>query len=156
VEQRLLELAEIFAVGVYAYAVMSNHLHVVTYVNPGVACGWSAEDVAARWVRLFPIHTKGELDEEANRHRAEAMAGNAERIAVCRARLASLSWFMRCLSEPIARRANREDACSGRFWGRILLLQFRHSSHPCASRAAFAARRCWMSQPSSPAWPMSI
>jgi hypothetical protein len=101
---------------VYAYAVMSNHLHVVAYVNPGVAWSWSPEEVADRWVRLFPVHTNGEIDVEANRQRAQAMAGTPERIAICRARLASLSWFMRCLSEPIARRANREDACSGRFW----------------------------------------
>jgi hypothetical protein len=42
--------------------------------------------------------------------------GNAERLDTCRARLGSLAWFMRSLNEPIARRANREDACTGRFW----------------------------------------
>lgn len=116
VEARLLELADIFAVGVYAYAVMSNHLHVVIYLNPCVAWAWSPDEVAARWMRLFPVRENGKIDPEATRLRAQSMAADPQRIAVCRARLASLSWFMRCLSEPIARRANREDACTGRFW----------------------------------------
>jgi len=116
VEDRLLELAEIFAVGVYAYAVMSNHLHGVVYVDPSATLAWSPDEVAQRWVRLTPVRVGGEIDEAAGETRAAALAGNAERIAVLRERLGSLSWFMRFLNEPIARRANREDGCTGHFW----------------------------------------
>jgi REP element-mobilizing transposase RayT len=110
VEDRLHELADIFAVAVWGYAVMSNHLHVVVQTLPEAVASWSNDEITARWMRLF---SRQDLDPEM---RAEVLAGNPERIAELRTRLSDLSWFMRCLSEPIARKANREDACKGRFW----------------------------------------
>ena len=37
-------------------------------------------------------------------------------VNVWRSKLASISWFMRCLNQPIARQANLEDKCTGKFW----------------------------------------
>jgi len=101
VERRILALGKLFSVGIYAYAVMRNHLHVVVELIPQVAAAWSADEVAARWCRLYPRQNQ---DTNA---RHEVLAGNACRIKVLRGRLGDLSWFMRRLAEPIARRANR-------------------------------------------------
>jgi REP element-mobilizing transposase RayT len=116
VEQRVLELAEIFAVGVYAYSVMSNHVHVVLRIDPTTAATWTDEEVATRWVRLFPATVNGAPDEAGCRTKEQTLLGNADQLITCRQRLGSLAWFMKALNEPIARRANREDACTGRFW----------------------------------------
>ena len=67
---------------------MSNHLHVVVEVIPQVAAAWSADEVGARWCRLYPRQ-----NQDANA-RSEVLAGNACRIKVLRGRLGDLSWFM--------------------------------------------------------------
>lgn len=113
VEDRLHLVAACFAVAIHAYAVMSNHLHVVLQLDPSVAQTWSDEEVATRWVRLFPPRDD---TDEARSLKARALIANPNRLAIIRHRLGNLSWLMKCLVEPIARKANNEDSCKGRFW----------------------------------------
>ena len=112
-ESRLLELADSFAVAVHAYAVMSNHIHLVIETDPNAPKHWDDETVARRWLRLCAPHTGDAPSLDA---RLAALTACPQRLDVLRQRLGSLSWFMRFLKEPIARRANREDGCTGRFW----------------------------------------
>ena len=113
---RMKTLADTFAIDLCAYAVMSNHYHVVFKVAVDQSMQWSDQEVAKRWLRLFtgPMLVRswmlGNKLTLAERDRV------SEYIEVWRHRLADLSWFMRCLNESIARMANAEDRCSGRFW----------------------------------------
>jgi putative transposase len=107
IEDRLVELASIFAIEILAYAIMHNHYHVVLRVAVEKGASWSDEEVAKRWGQLFSLPEDGVQEQELCRWRS---------------RLTSISWFMRCINEPLARRANREDDCTGRFWeGRFKL-----------------------------------
>jgi hypothetical protein len=113
IEQRLRLLGDCFAIAIHAYAVMSNHLHVVVQVVPEVVEAWSDEEIVTRWLRVFPVSSD---DPGAIALRREQLLTDAVHLRAIRARLSNLSWFMRCLAEPVARRANREDGCKGRFW----------------------------------------
>jgi hypothetical protein len=42
----------VFAIDVAAYAVMSNHYHVVLHINKNEADSWSLDDVIERWHAL--------------------------------------------------------------------------------------------------------
>jgi len=105
---RLRELAAVFAVDVNAYDVLSNHFHVVLRIDRDRALAWSDDEVVRRWAVLFP--------ERVTEIASWTPEARSQKIARWRERLWSLSWFMRCLNENIARRANREDRCTGRFW----------------------------------------
>ncbi|MDO6677083.1 transposase [Pseudomonadota bacterium] len=116
VDSRILELATIFAIDICAYSVMSNHLHVVLKVDIDTAKNWSDFEVLTQWHKGFKgtlltnKFVKGEVLNEF-----ELQAVN-DCITQYRLRLTDISWFMRSLCEPIARMANKEDNCTGRFW----------------------------------------
>jgi REP element-mobilizing transposase RayT len=112
---RLAQLCSIFAIEVCAYAVMSNPYHLVLYVDAQRTRDWTKQEVIERWNRLFGVPTivarwKSGEAVESEREIAEAI------IEKWRNRLRDISWFMRCLNERLARLANAEDRCTGRFW----------------------------------------
>lgn len=109
---RIKHLAPSFAVDVYGYAIMSNHFHLVIYYDPQAARTWCDEEVVDRWMRAFP---RDETDEERLLRR-KVLLQDQEAIASMRARLGSISHFMKHLKQPIAWRANREDQCKGHFF----------------------------------------
>ncbi|AKS41000.1 hypothetical protein [Wenzhouxiangella marina] len=116
IEDRIRFLAESFAVSIYSYAVMSNHYQIVLSTDPREAQLWSDEQVAERWLRVFPGALSWTSDKRQRERIAYALTSDPKRLQEIRSRLGSLSWFMRALNEPIARMANKEDECSGRFW----------------------------------------
>ena len=114
---RLRFLAAIFAIDVCAYAILENHYHTILRTLPDVVATWSDNEVATRWLTLFP-RRRGMMDPSLPPAEKEirALADCPERIAKLRRRLCSLSWFMGRLNEFIARAANKEDRVKGRFW----------------------------------------
>ncbi|MGY3867865.1 transposase [Aeromonas bivalvium] len=116
VADKLGQLSQVFAIGICAYAVMSNHYHLVLKVQADIAHEWSEREVAERWARLFqwPLLVR-------RWHQGETLI-TPERdvvhqlIAQWRERLYSISWLVRLLNESLAREANQEDGCKGHFW----------------------------------------
>lgn len=109
-EQRILDVSRAFAVSLYSYAIMSNHYHIVIRSHPSAPDTWSDEEVAERWMNASFSNN----DERKARQKTELLE-SPERLKEIRTRLGSVSWYMRYINEPLARMANREDGCTGRF-----------------------------------------
>lgn len=116
IEARLELLAGNFAISVCGFAVMDNHLHCLTRLDPGVAERWTDEEVVRRWIAVYPPRTLDVDDAKVVRLWVVHECKDEEKVAKYRARLQDLGWFMKALKEPLARMANREDDCRGTFW----------------------------------------
>jgi hypothetical protein len=136
IEQRLALLARHCAVQVGAYAIMSNHLHLVLRPRPQAAERLSDGQVLHAW---WALRENEDLDADpvraadpAVRAVLDGRAKEAGFIERWRARLGSVSWFMKAVKEPLSRLANREDDCTGAFW------EGRFRSVPLLDTAAIA------------------
>jgi hypothetical protein len=116
IETRLKELAEIFSVAVGGFSVLDNHLHLLVRLDPEVARGWSDEDVVRRWGRLFAPRDKSRRPVAVSAAWVQERLQDAGWVAKTRDRLQSLSWFMKCLKEPLSRLANRQEKTRGAFF----------------------------------------
>lgn len=127
---RIKHLSHIFSIDICAYAVMSNHYHIVVHIDSSRPKKWSDREILIRWTKLFKgpsivqRYLRGQSLVQAEMTLLDRL------IKEYRQRLTDLSWFMRCLNEPIARDANFEDRCTGRFW------EGRFKSKPLLSTAA--------------------
>jgi len=124
IRRRMEALASVFGIDVLTYAIMSNHVHLILRNRPDAVAVWSDQEVAIRWLRVFPGRRLEEHLAEPTENDVNMLVNQPERLLVIRERLSDVSWFMRALSEPIARMANRQDECTGRFWeGRFKALR---------------------------------
>lgn len=120
-ENRIRILSSIFATDICAYAVMSNLLHIVVKLCPTSLNELTDEDIVERWTSLFAGPLLLQKWQKGEPLKAAELQVVKDCIAIYRKRLADIGWFMKCLNEPIARQANREDRCTGHYY----------KTHPC-------------------------
>jgi REP element-mobilizing transposase RayT len=134
VKDRLVFLASQYGVDVLGYAIMGNHLHVILRNRPDIVETWSDQEVARRIWFLFPKR-KNQDGSAAEPRETELnmLMASKKALQEYRTRLSDISWLMRQLAEFIARKANAEDECTGRFW------EGRFKSQPLLDDAAILA-----------------
>lgn len=133
IEQRILDLADIFSIDVCAYAIMHNHYHIILHINQVRIMQWSDKKVCEQWHRLYKGSALSRRFIHGSPLSMEEQDAVTEEIQGWRKRLIDISWFMRALNEPIARQANEEDQCTGKFW------EARFSSQALLDEKALAA-----------------
>jgi hypothetical protein len=95
---------------------MHNHTHTVLKIDRESALKWSDDEVISRWTSLYkpsPIVSRYLNGIKLSKAERDVVAEDIEKW---RHRLYDISWFMRNLNESIARQANEEDDCTGKFW----------------------------------------
>lgn len=116
IEQRIQALAAIYSIRICSYSVMSNHYHLVVYIDKESATKCSDREIIERWCieHQAPLVIQRWLAGQTSSTTEQQLCEKI--IQTWRERLCSLSWFMKELNYGIAVQANKEDGCTGRFW----------------------------------------
>ncbi len=115
-EARIELLTENFAISVCGFAILDNHLHVLTRLDPDSADTWSDEQVVRQWLNIHPPSTLDFDNDKTLAAWVRQVLNDKEKVDEYRRRLKNLSWFMKSLKEPLARLANKNDGTRGAFW----------------------------------------
>lgn len=116
IEDHLIVLSQIFCIEIAGYAVMSNHYHVVLRIDSDLATQLTESEVINRWRRLFKGPPVIQKLIDGRKLRASERMQVASIVAQWRDNLSNISRFMAHINETIARKANKEDECTGKFW----------------------------------------
>ena len=118
IEELFQHFSSCFGIDLLAFAILSNHFHLVLRSRPDVVETWDDTEVARRWLRLCPLRKTKDPAEAPGPSEAElnSIRNDAQRVAEIRARLSDISWWMRLLCQRIAMRANAEERELGKFW----------------------------------------
>ena len=117
IEQWFQSLTEVMAIEICAYAIMDNHTHLILRNRPDWLDGMDDYEVATRLARLYPgYQCLSSLPTEAAPERVQEILEDRDGFAQGKEKLADISIFMARWEEAVARRANKEDGCTGRFW----------------------------------------
>ncbi len=110
---------------------MDNHFHLMLRSRPDVVREWDD----SRWFGNGTNFVRSSKTKTVHRSKilktslVAPVAQNADEVAKWRERLSDISWFMKLVSERIAKWCNAEDNIPGHFWeGRfkgVLLLDER-------------------------------
>ena len=108
---RMMFLCEVFSIDICSYAVMRNHYHIVLKISENKL--WTMDYTLKTWNKLYGLpylcekFQRGEITNRAEMRQVKKM------VRKYRKRLMNISWFMKCLNEYIAVKANAEDNCKG-------------------------------------------
>ena len=117
IEDQLKLLSANFGIDLLAFAILSNHFHLILRSRPDVVETWDDSEVARRWLMLCPKRKKPDKSpEEPNEFELNSIRNDPDKLATIRTRLSDIAWWMRLLCQNIGTRANQEDKEVGKFF----------------------------------------
>ena len=100
------------------FAIMDNHMHLLLKVDTESARGWSKREVARRWLGLHPPRDgyRRRVDIEDEHVDAVLTDPTPGHVAALRAKLTSISQFMKELKQEVTQEINRIEETVGSLW----------------------------------------